>query len=183
MAMSPRERWIAIGLGVVVGAYALDAVLLTPLTERLRIADKSIGDDTVALTTADGLQANQDVANRRWKELTGTTLKSDFSAAESQLLNRVRDVAQSSGLTLDSLKPERSEKQKDFQRMTYRAATTGNMKQTAKFLDALRTADIPLRLTDVQISSRKDGTDDLTMQAGIATIYVLPPEPAKAGAR
>ena len=183
MALTPRERWIAIGLSVAVGAYALDAVLLSPLTERLAVADKAVDDDTLALTEANGLFTNQNLANRRWRELTGTTLKSDFSAAESQLLNRVGELAQAAGLTLDSLKPERNERQKDFQRMTYRAATTGNMRQTSRFLDSLRTADIPLRVTDVQISSRRDGTDDLAMQAGIATIHVLPAEPAKAGTR
>lgn len=183
MAMSPRERWIAIGLGVVVGAYALDAVLLSPLTERLTVADKAVTDGTRELNEANALFANQRRANDLWKQLTGTTLKGDAPSAESQLLNRVRDVAANAGLTLDSLKPERTEREKDFQRLTYRAATTGTMRQTARFLDALRTADIPLRITDVQIASRKDGADDLTMQAGIATIYVLPPEPAKAGAR
>jgi hypothetical protein len=33
-------------------------------------------------------------------------------------------------------------------------------------------ATIPVRITDMTITSKKEGTDDLSLQLGIATIYL-----------
>lgn len=182
MELSPRERMIAIGLGIIVGAYVLDAAVIGQLRERLTIANADIDRDRLADKKGQDLMNNQMRAQRLWNQMAGQTLKADLPSAESQLFAKVQGAAQSAGLTL-SIKRGGSDRELDYQRVVYRAATNGNMGQIRRFLESLRTADIPLKVTDVQIESRKDGTDDLSMNAGIATIYVLPPEPAKAGGR
>ena len=79
-------------------------------------------------------------------------------------------------MTLSSLKPERTEKEKDFFKITFRATGGGSMAQVGRFLWRIETAQVPVRVTDVTITSRKPGTDDLAVQLGIATSY-LAPEP------
>ena len=181
MNLSKRERLIGIGTATVIGLLALDSLFLSPLWARYDVAHRAVEEGQRELDRAQQLFQNKLRAQRRWNEITGTTLKNDASAAESQLLNRVRDYAQSANLVLGSLKPERIEKEKDFQRITIRASATGTMEQTSRFLYALRNADIPLRVSDVQINSRKDGVDDVAVQIGISTIFVPPPEPPTAG--
>ena len=48
------------------------------------------------------------------------------------------------------------------------------MDQVSRFLFAVDAARIPVRTADVQISTRKDGTDDLAVQITLATIYEPP---------
>jgi hypothetical protein len=42
----------------------------------------------------------------------------------------------------------------------------------------VQTSKVPLRVTDLSITTRRDGADDLTLDLGISTLY-LPPEPTK----
>ena len=51
------------------------------------------------------------------------------------------------------------------------------MQAVARFLYAMEMAEIPLRVVDVTVTSRREGTDDLNVQVGLATIYLPPEEP------
>ena len=51
---------------------------------------------------------------------------------------------------------------------------TGTVKQIGNFLYKIQTASIPVRVTDVQVNSKKEGTDDLIIQIGISTVYLAP---------
>lgn len=184
MMMSQRERWIGIVAGVVVGLLLLDQVVLSPLLARLSEASERVDQHQRELAQADQLFQNRLRAQRKWRDMAGVALLRDAPGAESQVLNRVREWAATNGLTLTSLKPERSEKEREFHRITIRATATGTMAQTAGFLHAVQTSGIPIRVADIQIASRREGIDDLSLQMGLATIY-MPDEPARAagGAR
>lgn len=177
MKLSNRERIIAIGVGAAIGLYVLDAVLLSPLFDRLNVASTAIDEGNAKLQAGTALQANRLNAQKRWVKLAGDSLKTDASAAEAQLLNRVSDYAGGAQLAVASLKPERSEKEKGFQRITIRASASGTMAQVSKFLYSLRTADFPVNVNDLRIVSRRDGTDDLSIDIGVSTIFIPPPEP------
>ncbi|MFT3787652.1 MAG: type II secretion system protein GspM [Tepidisphaeraceae bacterium] len=176
MALSKREKMIAIGVGAMVGLYLLDSVFVSPLFERLATANSHIDTDLKEQARGKALFDNRLRAQRRWNEIAGDTLKTDASTAEGQLLNRVRDYATAARLDVASLKPDRAEKEKGFQRITIRANATGSMAQVSRFLYALREADFPLRVSDLRVSSRKDGTDDLAIEIGVSTIFVPPTE-------
>ena len=94
------------------------------------------------------------------------------SETESQLQNNVVSWAQDAGLTLPAVKSERTEKEKDFYKFTVRATGTGTMQQIGRFLYRMQTAQVPVRVSELTISTRKEGTDDLSVQMAISTIYL-----------
>jgi hypothetical protein len=179
--MSKRERMVGLIAGGVLGVLALDQLLVSPLLARKADADQRL---TAALD--DQKRATQvfqrDLARRReWKEIAGESLKVDAPAAESQLLNRVRDWAQEAGLGLTSLKPERNDREQGYQKLTIRATGTGTMRQTSRFLQSVQNADIPIRVNELQLTARREGTDDLNVSIAVATIYLPPEAPGTAG--
>jgi ribosomal protein L22 len=180
--MSKRERYAAIAAAAVLGILLLDQVLVTPLLARWSDADAQIQLAASDRERAARLIVTSKRANRTWDEMIGQQLRRDASEAESQVLNSVREWAQEAGMTLSSLKPERTEKEKDFHKITFRATGGGSMAQVARFLWRIETATVPVRVTDVTITSRKPGTDDLGVQLGIATSY-LAAEPTERAAR
>jgi Tfp pilus assembly protein PilO len=177
MKLSKREKLIAIGVGAAVGLYVFDSVLLSPLFDRLNAAESAVLEGKAKLDANVALQANRLNSQKRWVKLAGDSLKTDASAAEAQLLNRVSDFASGAQLAVASLKPERSEKEKGFQRITIRASATGTMAQVSKFLYSLRTADFPVNVNDLRVVSRRDGSDDLALEIGVSTIFIPPAEP------
>jgi Tfp pilus assembly protein PilO len=109
---------------------------------------------------------------KRWTEISSGALKRDESQSESQMLQNVLEWARGAGMEVPSFKRERVEREKDFVKVTFRATGTGTMNQIGKFLWRIQTASVPVRITDVSITSKKEGTDDLSVQLGIATIYL-----------
>jgi len=178
MILSKRERYIVIGTVVVVGILGLDRFFLTPLIDRRQETEANIRLEMGKMEKATGLLTNRSRVNRKWTEMSGVTLKSDGATAESQIIRVVNEWAQDSGLNISSVKPERAEKEKQFMKITFRANATGNMAAISRFMWRLQTSKVPVRVTDISITTRRDGVDDLSLDLGISTVY-LPPEPAK----
>lgn len=180
MTLNKRERYVAIAAGAVLGLLAVDQLFLSPLLSRLSAATASVDALSREKRDADGLIQNEQRARTRWKEIAADTLKSDSSAAEGQLLNNVREWARSADLSLNSIKPERSERQQGFEKITLRAVGNGSMHQIGRFLHSVQTSNVPVRISDFQINTRKEGTDELSLQVGLSTIFQLPDEKAPA---
>jgi hypothetical protein len=178
MILSRRERYIVISTVIVVGFLGLDQLVLTPLFDRREVVQAQTTQRLQELARANALFTNRTRLNRKWNEMSGTTLKTDGSTAESQIIRAVGDWAVEAGLNLSSVKPERAEKEKQFMKITFRANATGNMAAISRFMWRLQTSKVPIRVTDLSITTRRDGMDDLSLDLGISTLYV-PPEPAK----
>lgn len=178
--MNAREKRIAAIAGLIIGAFALDRAFVSPLLARYSDAQQRIETATQELASAAQLFDNELRAQRRASEMAGDTLTSDASAAESQLLNAARLWAQQSGLELNSLKLDRAEMQQGFGKLTARAAASGRNESLARFLYAVQHSRIPVRVVDISVTSRREGSDDLNVQIGLATIYL--PEHSEAAA-
>lgn len=179
MVVSKRERYVLIATAAVVGLLVLDWFILTPLLTRKSELDQAIVKARDELDNADRLFVNSRRATPTWNKMVNGALKKNASEAESQVLHSVRDWAADAGMTLSSVKPDRTEKDKEFIRTNFRATGAGGMAQISRFLWNLQNSDIPVRITDLQIGSRKDGTDELTLQLGMTTLYLAPPPPEK----
>jgi hypothetical protein len=175
VVLSKRERYIGIATGLILGLLLLLKVVIDPLLDQSSVLSSQIvgaendvkkGTDLITLSAR---------ANQNWTTLAGQVRK-DASEAQSQLERNVRDWAAESGVSLASIKPERSEKEKDFFKLTFRATCTGSMSQVGRFLYRIQTATMPVRITELSLNSRKDGSDDLSLSVAIATIYLGTPD-------
>jgi hypothetical protein len=175
--MSRRERFIVIGTVGVVALFALDYLFLSPQFERYKALDDQINADLVQVEHNNKVFKRARESKQKWAEMTAGALKRDASTTESQLIDSIGQWAQDARISV-SYKPERTEKQKDFVKVTYRATCNGSMSQLRTFLLHVQHATIPIRLTDLQVQSRPEGTDSLQISMGITTVY-LAPEPEK----
>lgn len=184
MILTQRERYIALAAGGALALLVVNYFFLSPLSARSERVDEQITKATLDMQHADAVFANGRRMNRQWSEMLDAGLTSDASAAESQALHAVRDWAQRAEIgSPSSLKPERRETRGRFQQITLRATGTGSMESVGELLHAIETADIPIRVTDLQITSRKEGTDELSLQLGVSTICLAPDPPKTAPGR
>ena len=186
MVVSKRERYAVIIAVTVVALLVLDRVFVTPLLARNTDLKKRLELATTERKEADLTIRRSQAAGKKWKEMAGTQLKADATTTESQALNSIYDWARNSGLSLTSVSPEgQPQREKEFMRVTFRATGTGTMRQVGTFLYGIQSASIPVKVTDVQLNSKKEGMDELAIQLGISTVYLAPedknPKPAAAG--
>src|SRR3954452_8793802 len=171
--MSQRERYIVIGTVAVVALFALDYLFLSPQIERYKALEDQINADLIQVDHNNKVFKRARESKQKWAEMTAGALKRDASTTESQLIDSIGQWAQDAKMSV-SYKPERTEKQKDFVKVTYRATCNGSMSQLRTFLLHVQRASIPIRITDLQVSSRPEGTDSLTISMGIQTVYLTP---------
>ena len=175
MALSKREKYIAIGTGAAVAVLAVNYAVITPYFTALN----DITDKYNAKLSEQS--SDNDLFDRRrhlqpvWSDLIHGGLSADASAAESQTYNALSTWAKSAGVEIDSLVRDRSTVEKEFVVTGFRFTGTGRTPAVGHLLSDIETANIPVRLTDVHVAPKKEGTDELTIQLSISTLTLRPP--------
>ncbi|MBM4016953.1 MAG: hypothetical protein FJ288_01280 [Planctomycetes bacterium] len=171
MILSRRERLIICLAAVAVALLVLDRYAVTPLLDYRAALENQKQGLLVEMERAAALLAHKHRIAPKWKEMTAAGLKHDPSEAESQILHAVRDWSAEAGLKLTSLKPDRLPDKRSLQEITFQAAGTGSMNAVARFLWRIETAKVPIRVKELQLGARKEGTDDLALQLRLSTLY------------
>jgi hypothetical protein len=178
MKLSKRERYIAIGVGVVVGLVVLDQVVLSPYFDAI----SDLKNQTEAAITKQNensaLFDKQAKLKKVWDDILAGGLKADDSAAESQALNAALDWAQSAGVNITAVKPERTTTANEFEVIGFHLTGNGSTPAIARLLLSFETAAIPVRVDDMTLTPRKEGTDDLTIQLSLSTLCLKPADDA-----
>ena len=176
MVLSKRERYIAIGTVAAVAILGLDYFVFSPLK---RMHDQIVVDGaqvTQDQTAANNLFTRQRNLKKVWTEMQQGGLKVDPSEAESQAYHAVLNWADAAGVDLTALKSERTSQEGKFQVISFHVTATGPLRAISRLLWSTETAAIPVRITDMQVIPRKEGTDDLSVQLSISTLCLLPDE-------
>jgi hypothetical protein len=178
VTLTKREKTIAIVLGTALVLFAGDYFLLSPYLA----ARKKINEDTktvdAQLTKAKNLVNNKASVNAEWRKLEAAGLTSSTAETESQALHSMRDWAAAAGVGLQSLRPDRATQVGDFQQIRVSATGVSTSARIARLLWSIETADFPMQINELRLSSRKDGVDDLSLQLSVTTI-AFSPQPAK----
>jgi hypothetical protein len=177
VVLSKRERIVVFSTGAVLALLALDRLAYTPLMERRAVVGTDLQAATVDLERAQNLSDNAPRMRRRWNDMVKAGLTPDTTENQSRALRALYDWSQDSGISLISLQPERVEevpKHKELLQTRLRLSGTGSMSSVGKFLYRVQTAEIPLRVTHVDVTARPEGTDDLTINLIASTISQAP---------
>ena len=181
MVLSKRERYIALTTALVLAMLLLDRVVLTPLHKRRVVLEEQTQTALSRMEYAGALMDRRKQLAPRWREMVEGGLKSSSAEAESQVLHAVRDWSQEARLSLSSLRPERTErKEEGLEEITFRASGTGSMSAVAGFLWRLESSALPVRVSELQLGTRKEGTDDLSLQLRISALCMADEAPSPA---
>ena len=162
MVLSSRERYIVIGSALVLGALGLDQFILNPLMDGWDQTQRQKQALQGEMTRARAALKNGHELAPKWRDMTAAGIKTDPAEAESQALHAIQTWAAESGVTLSMLKPDRMTEKTQLPAISFQAGAAGTMDAMGKWLWRMQYAKIPIRITELQLSSRKEGADDLT---------------------
>lgn len=174
MKLSQREKRIVWVVVAVVGLWAGDQYGLTPYMDKRAALAKELDQARATALQNQRLIDLYQPNLKTLKEMQDNGLTSDPSAMEGRVLHSVDDWARDARLSLQTVKRERMEQDKQYGRIVFNASGTGNMEAVSRFLWNIQTAKIPARVTDAVISSRKDGVDDLQLTVKFSTLVAGP---------
>jgi hypothetical protein len=170
MVLSKRERTIALATLSAVAVLLLDQFVLSPVLAKLDElrADEKLYTDRLA--HANQLFLNRKAKEARWNQMIADGLKSDAADTEDRLDHAVYEWAQTSGLSLKSCTPEHAVG-RDRPEVVLYVVGTGNMNAVARFLYQAQTSRLPVKPMDVEIGSRREAADDLTVTLHISGLF------------
>jgi hypothetical protein len=178
MALSRRERMYAIGTGLAAVVFVGNLYVLEPYTQAREAVTKELGATSGKLSSARTLLKRAGRMERDWRDMEAGGLKNDQSAAQFVLLDAVGEWAKEAGVSLTSRTPQPESRNDRTQILRLHAIGKCTMASAAKLLWRVETAPIPLKVDELTLSTNKPGTDDLTDNLVVSTIWVKPQDPA-----
>ena len=182
MALSKREKLIAIGVGVAAVVFAGDRYVLTPYVQARDEVTKDLETTTAKVRDANSRLTRARRMDRDWRDMEAGAggVKTDQSAAQFQILEAVGEYAREAGVNLNSRTPQPENRNDRTQVLRLHAIGTCNTASAAKLLWRVETAPIPLKVDEITLTSGKPGTDELAINLMVSTIWVKPPDPKDA---
>lgn len=181
MVLSKRERNIFFVTLASVALLVLYHFVLSPLLDQ----QTAMGEDrrklTLEVADMNGLIGLQREMGAKWRQMLQGGLKNDSADAESQVLHAIQDWADGSGVALSLQKPDRMTDKTRLAQISFLATGSGTMKSLRDLLWKIKTAAIPIKVTQLTVSARKEGVDDLSFTLRLSTVH-QPPRPGLATA-
>ncbi len=171
MVLSKRERIAALVTLVVVGALLADKLALTPALKRLQQVENRKQELLAQINEAQNLFERRRLMERKWKAMLSDGLQND-AEVESRIVRALDKWSQATRLTLTSVKPERLASDKGLKEITFVVAGRGRLEAVARFLWQVETAELPVKIKDLQLGSASEVGDSLSLQLRLSALYL-----------
>ena len=172
MVISKREKIILTVAIIAIGILIADRYIITPA---FAIRAQTKADKQMLLgemATAQSLFKRKKLLQRKWQQLVAGGLTDNASKTESKLLHAIGDWSQEYGLTISSVKPERVNGKGDFRELSLIIAATGDISKIGLFLWQIENTDLPMKIKDIQLSSRDEDATEMSLQLKLSAIYL-----------
>ena len=170
MVLSRRERYIFIGTLVAAGALVLNYLVLVPLQDAQRDLDDQRDRKSAELNKAQSIISLRKAATGRWCEMIAAGMKGRDTDAAGQAVRAIDQWARGAGVSISLLQPDPTLEKTRLPEVPIRVEGAGSMSAVAKLLFSLQTAAIPVKVTELTISARKEGADDLLVHLRVSTV-------------
>lgn len=164
-----------LSVGLLAGEYFVRAPLFRAWQSRaaeLATLRKNVTDGGLLLQRTAGPKG----LRARWDSMRTNTLSTETSVAENQVLKAFDQWAQNSRVNLNSLKPQPKRGDDAFSTLECRVDATGNLPALTRFLHDLESDPLGLRLDTVELATRDDKGEQLTLGLQVSGLIL---EPAK----
>ncbi|MBI5091002.1 MAG: hypothetical protein HZB26_00995 [Candidatus Hydrogenedentes bacterium] len=158
-----RKRLLIIAAAICIGAFALDRLVITPSFEYWNGRSAQIQELDKEIAESGGLLDREGELRQRWDTMKTQSLPKRVSDAESLVFQSVSRWASESKLSVTSLKPRWVKVPPMAQTLEIQLEGTGNIENLSKFLFALETDALPLRVEDLQVSAQDDKGEKLAL--------------------
>jgi hypothetical protein len=176
MTLSKRERQISMVVLAAAVLFVFDQVALQPYIERRR----ALVDE--AAVKADALLEVRKVMKEEAKlrgllVRMGTALgnagggaQADASWAEGRILTALQEWERQAGVGKASFNRLRATEAYGFTRLTFQVSATGRMPAIAALVYRAETAEIPIRIDQMQVMLSGDSGEELQVQLTLSTV-------------
>ena len=173
MVLSKRERILAIGMIVVIGALALNTILINPLSTSREATTNEKLKLEADISEAQNVFAKKKNLERKWKSLLVEDSQ-NATGSESRIARALTEWSRQTRLDVTSVKPDRTDTQKGMTETTFVLAGRGSLDAVASFLYRVETSELPVKVVDMQLGSSSESGDSMSLQLRLSAISMNP---------
>jgi len=170
-----RQQLLTVAAIIVVALFAADKLLITPLGHVWSERSKQISTLRKKVEEGRQLIRRDDSLRSRWSQMRTNTLPNSESLAEQQLLKALDRWAQDSRISMTSFGHQLKHDSEDFMTVQCRVEASGTMERVSQFLYDIEKDPMALRLETVEISSRDNEGQQLSLGLQISGLVLTPP--------
>lgn len=174
MVLSKRERYIVFITIIIITILVVDRYALSPFLD-IRAQDRVLKQQLLGeMEQAAILFQRRELMERKWQNIMAKGLQGDVSQTESSVLHAVRDWSRKGGVTLSSVKPDQVNGDGNLHEINFLVAGTGSMSSIGRFIWYAETTSLAVRVKDIQVGSRREDGEEMSLQLRFSAIYFTP---------
>ncbi|MBI5381669.1 MAG: hypothetical protein HZA31_07200 [Opitutae bacterium] len=177
MNLPHRQRWLVILAGAAVLLLVLDSIVFTPLAKYWK--DRSTEIVSLQKQIANGRSMIERAQHTEglWKEMQAGALPKDPAQAEQEVISAFDRWGQANGVTLGSIKPQwKRGANARYSLLECRIDATGTLANLTRFLYEVEKSPLALRIDSVELATRDDYGQKLSLGLLISGLRLTPLE-------
>jgi hypothetical protein len=175
--MPKRQRVLILVAGTGVLLLVLNQILITPLGDLWQARSDEIRKLNESVTSGEGLIARAAQTRRVWAEMQSGSLAKDQAQSEYDVISAVVGWGRTSGVQIGSIKPVwKHGATESYSLLECRLDATGTLASLSRFLYELERSPLALRADAVELMSRDDTGQSLTLGLTITGLRLAPLE-------
>lgn len=172
-----RQRLLMILAGAAVAVLLLDRLALTPLTRAWQTRTAELARLRNDVAEGRGLLARADRLQSSWTEMQAQALPKDPAKAEQDLITAFDRWGRATQVELGSIRPQwKRGATSRYSLLECRVDATGSLATLSRFLYELEKSPLTLRIDSVELTSRDDLGQKLTLGLLVTGLRLTPLE-------
>ncbi len=177
MNINRRQQLLAVAAIGVVGFFALDKLVISPLTKSWKERSTAIAQLRKSISQGQSTLAREQITQRRWNDMRKNMLSVNGSEAEQVVLKEFDKWSQDSRISVSSIKPQwKRGTSDDFSVLECRVDAAGSLATLTRFLYEVEHSPMALKVESVEITSRDNNGQQLALGLLVSGLRLAPME-------
>jgi hypothetical protein len=178
MNLKPQNRQKVLVIAAAAGVLllVLDSIVITPLTKMWQAHSAEIVKLQKDVARGRSMIARASFTQRQWNEMQAGALPKDAAQAEQELISAFDLWGRANNIELGSIKPQWKRGTDRYSTLECRVDATGSLSTLSRFLYELEKSPLALRVDSVELTSRDEGGNKLTLGLIVSGLRLSPLE-------
>lgn len=178
METKNRQKLLIILVAIAVALFVGDRIVFEPLVAGWKSRDKEIAELRSKLDNGHHLLQREEQLRSRWESMSTNSLSANQSAGEGELFKAFDRWESDSRITRVGLKPQwKQGEDETYSTLECRADYNGDMDKIKRFLYEVEKDPMGIKVDNVEITSRDDNGQQLTLALQVSGLQLNPNPP------
>jgi hypothetical protein len=172
LSLQNRQQVLTIAAVVVVGLWAGDKLLVTPLTKAWRERNVRIVDLRKSVAQGSQLLDREAAIRERWQTMRTNALPNEVSLAEGRVLKAFDRWSEESRISITSVQPQWKQSAEEYMTLECRVDGFGSLSTITRFLYEIEKDPLALKVEQVTLSARDNEGSQLTLALQVSGLLL-----------